>query len=105
MFRKWETMQYFLKIFYKKGGLFQGLLSDVELFKTLFPKKAKKDANKMEIFFQTLRENFPNTDFFWSVFSPNTGKYGPEETSYLDAFQAVKIVRKTEWSISISLVL
>ena len=79
--------------------------SDAELFKKLFPKKAKKDANKVEIFFQTLRGNFPNTDFFWSVFSPNTGKYGPEETSYLDAFQAVKIVRKREWPISISLVL
>ena len=45
MFRKWETMQYFLNIFYKKGGLFQGLLSDVELLKKLFPKNANKDAN------------------------------------------------------------
>ena len=45
MFRKWETMQYFLNIFYKKGGLFQGLLSDVELLKKLFTKKANKDAN------------------------------------------------------------
>ena len=24
-----------------------------------------------------------------SVFSPNTGKYGPEETPYLDTFHAV----------------
>ena len=29
-----------------------------------------------------------------SVFSPNTGKYGPEETPYLDTFHAV-IIRKT----------
>ena len=24
--------------------------------------------------------------YFWSVFSPNRGKYGPEKTSYLDTF-------------------
>ena len=27
--------------------------------------------------------------YFWSVFSPNTGKYGPEITPYLDTFHAV----------------
>ena len=27
--------------------------------------------------------------YFWSVFSPNTEKYGPETTSYLDTFHAV----------------
>ena len=27
---------------------------------------------------------------FFSVFSPNTGKYGPEITPYLDTFHAVK---------------
>ena len=27
--------------------------------------------------------------YFWSVFSPNTGKYGPEITPYLDAFHSV----------------
>ena len=37
---------------------------------------------------RTLREKCPNTDFFWSVFSPNTGKYGPEKTPYLDIFYA-----------------
>ena len=49
-----------------------------------------------------LRENCPNTEFFWSafsriwteyeylsVFSPNAGKYGPEITLYLDIFHAV----------------
>ena len=32
--------------------------------------------------------------YFWSVFSafsPNTGKYGPEITPYLDTFHAVKV--------------
>ena len=27
--------------------------------------------------------------FFWSVFSPNVGKYGPEKTPHLDTFYAV----------------
>ena len=31
----------------------------------------------------------PNTEFFWSLFSSNTGKYGPEKTLYLDNFHAV----------------
>ena len=30
-----------------------------------------------------------NTAWKLSVFSPNTGKYGPEITSYLDSFHAV----------------
>ena len=29
--------------------------------------------------------------FFWSLLSPNTGKYGPEKTPYLDAFPAVML--------------
>ena len=53
----------------------------------------------------TLREKYPNTEFFWSVvshsrteygeipylsvFSPNVGKYGPGKTLYLDTFHAV----------------
>ena len=27
--------------------------------------------------------------FFWSVFIPNAGKYGPEKTPYLDTFHVV----------------
>ena len=27
--------------------------------------------------------------FFWSVFSPTAGKYGPEKTPYLETFHAV----------------
>ena len=37
-----------------------------------------------------MRKNCPNTEFFWSVLSLNTRKYGPEKTPYLDAFLAVK---------------
>ena len=29
--------------------------------------------------------------YFWSVFNPNTGKYGPEITPYLDTFHAVLV--------------
>ena len=38
----------------------------------------------------TLRKESKYRVFFWSVFSPNTGKYGPEKTPYLDTFQAVQ---------------
>ena len=31
-----------------------------------------------------------------SVFSPNTGKYGPEITPYLDTFYPVKLFRNIE---------
>ena len=37
----------------------------------------------------SLREKCPIRSFFWSVFSPNTEKYGPEKTPYLDNFHAV----------------
>ena len=30
--------------------------------------------------------------YFWSVFNLNTGKYGPEITSYLDTFHAVTLI-------------
>ena len=29
--------------------------------------------------------------FFWSVFSANTGKYGPEKALYLDTFHTVRV--------------
>ena len=45
-----------------------------------------------------LREKCPNTEFlsgpYIPVFSPNTGKYGPEKTPYLDTFHAVKTEKK-----------
>ena len=34
-------------------------------------------------------KNVQIRSYFWSVFSPNKGKCGPEITSYLDTFQAV----------------
>ena len=49
----------------------------------------------------------PNTEFFWSVFScirteyrdlfsPNTGKYGLQNTLYLDTFHAVNSWTKSQ---------
>ena len=55
----------------------------------------------MIMYFYALREKCPNPEFLYSVFSctrteygdlrsnPNTGKYGPEKTPYLDTFHAV----------------
>ena len=31
---------------------------------------------------------------YFPVFSPNTGKYGPEKTPCLDIFHAVKVLEK-----------
>ena len=42
---------------------------------------------QIRIFF--LREKCPNTEFFLVRIFPNTGKYGPEKTPYLDTFQTV----------------
>ena len=58
--------------------------------------------------YKSLREKYPNTEFFlvcifphsdWIrrdtkylfVFSPNAGKYGPEKTPYLDTFHTVNV--------------
>ena len=42
---------------------------------------------------EVLREKCPNTEFssgpYFAVFSPNTRKYGPEKTPYLNTFHAV----------------
>ena len=42
-------------------------------------------------FSESLRENCSNTESgpYFPVFSPNTEKYGPEKTPYLDTFNAV----------------
>ena len=37
-----------------------------------------------------------------SVFSPNIGKSGPEKTPYLDTFHAVKVYKKSDITIIIS---
>ena len=44
-----------------------------------------------------LPEKCPNTDFstpYFAVISPNTGKYGPVKSPYLDTFYAVLTLRK-----------
>ena len=45
----------------------------------------------------TLREKCLNTEFFsgpyFIVISPNTEKYGPEKTPYLDTFHTLGITR------------
>ena len=41
-------------------------------------------------------KNVQIRSYFWSVFSPNAGKYGPEITPYLDTFRAVRVVAN-EW--------
>ena len=47
--------------------------------------------------FIPLGEKCPNTEEvfygpYFSVFSPNAGKYGPEKAPYLDTFHAVLIL-------------
>ena len=46
-----------------------------------------------ESFHRHCVKNVQMRGFFYSyfpVFSPNTGKYGPEKTPYLDTFHAVR---------------
>ena len=45
----------------------------------------------------TLRESVQIQRFFWSVFSPKTGKYRPEKTLYLDIFHAVLKMEYKWW--------
>ena len=71
-------------------------------------------SNFCEIYqFWSLREKCPNAEFFlvrifwhlnwirrdtyFSVFSPNAGKYGPENTPYFDTFHAVGINNFWPW--------
>ena len=47
---------------------------------------------------ETLREKCPNAEYFsgpyFPVFSPNTGKYEPKKTPYLDTFHTVKSLKR-----------
>ena len=43
-------------------------------------------------------KNVQIQNFFWSVFSPNAGKYGPEKTPYLDTFHGVILVSNSKIS-------
>ena len=47
------------------------------------------ESNKLVVLKYTLRERVQIRSYFWSVFRPNAGKYGPEITPYLDTFHAV----------------
>ena len=74
------------------------LLQPTSLFVSFFVRNNKLPySNKLLIQFLlvSLHENCPNTELFLvqyhSVFSPNTGKYGPEITPYLDNFNAVYV--------------
>ena len=44
------------------------------------------------VFEQDCVKSFQIRSVFWFVFSPNAGKYGPEETLYLDTFHAVQLL-------------
>ena len=77
---------------------FLAILLSFSLISVLF-----STAVSWKIFNQILREN-QSIDFFlvciflysdWiqpEKFSPNTGKYGPEKTPYLDTFHVVKLI-------------
>ena len=44
-----------------------------------FYKRRSQLEDWINSFFQWLREKCPYSKFFWSAFSPNAGKYGPEK--------------------------
>ena len=120
-----ETSQYFRQ---EIAFLFQGKVRVIWIPKWSFSSSCfiAGDSHLKTIFLYAvaLREKYPNTELFlvrnilysdWinltpkvSIFSPNTGKYGPEINPYLDTFDAVfslfiipwMIIRKTskfEW--------
>ena len=76
------------------------LMND-DIIKTLKEKQQPKiarikglpidDFHYYEAILLTLREKCPYSEFFWSVFSPNVGKYGPEKTPNTKTFHAVEI--------------
>ena len=77
------------------SSLFSNILSTILLNKKSWCIKIKNDNSGLH--FSTiglaLIEKSPNTNFFsgpnFPVFSPNTGKYEPEKTSYLNAFHDI----------------
>ena len=53
------------------------------------------DSENAKCVIISLREKGPNTRFFpVNLCSPNTGKYGPEKTPYMESFHAVYIIKK-----------
>ena len=90
---------------------------------TLITKLRRKNNLEMycsQFVIFALRENCPNTEYFlvcifphsdwirrdtsyFSVFSPNAGKYGTEKAPYLDTFHAVLIYLKTSKLVTVLL--
>ena len=64
----------------------------VLLFLNAYPLALRENCLNAEFFLVCI---FPHSDWirrdtpYLSVFCPNTGKYGPEKTPYLDTFHAV----------------
>ena len=106
-----ETSQYFRQ---EIAFLFQGKVRVIWIPKWSFSSSCfiAGDSHLKTIFLYAvaLREKYPNTELFlvrnilysdWinltpkiSIFSPNTGKYGPEINPYLDTFHAVDLAKK-----------
>ena len=62
------------------------------MFEQQFFKVVKKEDLILLMLDQQIRHCVKSVQvrsFFWSVFSPNTKKYGPEITLYLNTFHAV----------------
>ena len=62
-----------------------------------FFKQLRSDCTKKELFYKgftawNVSKYGAFSGPYFPVFSPNTGKYGPEKTAYLDTFHAVFLV-------------
>ena len=53
----------------------------------MFLKETKGDINILKLLAHCVK-SVQIRSYFWSVFSPNAGKYGPEITPYLDTFSS-----------------
>ena len=74
-------------------------ISDISIFQIFI----KNTARKMSKYIVFSGRHFPvsvvNTEIYLvnlAVFSPNTGKYGPEKVRYLDSFHAVEKERSIQ---------
>ena len=61
---------------------------DLRLFYWQYSVNLQKRVSELGMGELALLEKCQNTKFF-PVFSPSTGKYGPDETPYFDTFHAV----------------
>ena len=91
---KCQERAVFVKLFKPTTTKFEGTLLDQFRFWNSFEIEIDKvDINSARSLTlkSSLGGKYPNTEFF-SV--PNTGKYGPEKTLYLDTFHAVAAIPK-----------